>query len=150
LAALRKFRRTTLRRLGDALVAPLARLGLAGKRTHVLTTVGRKTGRRHSTPVQLLLMDGERWLVSPYGEREWVKNARSAGRVELTRARQTERVGVKEVDPVTAAPILREYLRKTPVTKPYFHASADSPLEEFADEASLHPVFRVTIDASAS
>lgn len=132
------------------LIAPLARLGLAGERTHILTTVGRKTGRRYSTPVQLVFHDGERWLVSPYGEREWVKNARAAGEVELTRALRTERVGVDEVDPVTAAPVLREYLRKTPVTTPYFDASPESPLEEFAAEASRHPVFRVRIDASAS
>jgi deazaflavin-dependent oxidoreductase (nitroreductase family) len=132
-----------LRRLGNGLIAPLARLGLAGKRTHILTTGGRKTGRRYSTPVQLLFEDGERWLVSPYGEREWVKNARAAGEVELTRALRTERVAVEEVDQVTAAPILREYLRKTPVTKPYFDATAESPLEKFAAEASRHPVFRL-------
>jgi deazaflavin-dependent oxidoreductase (nitroreductase family) len=145
-----EFRQTWLRRFGNALIAPLARLGLAGKRTYVLTTVGRKTGRRFSTPVQLVLEDGERWLVAPYGEREWVKNARAAGEVELMRAFRTERVRVKEVDPVTAAPILREYLRKTPVTRRYFEASAESPLEEFAAEASRHPVFRVRIDASAN
>jgi deazaflavin-dependent oxidoreductase (nitroreductase family) len=145
-----EFRETPLRRLGNALIAPLARLGLAGKRTHVLTTVGRKTGRRFSTPVQLVFQDGERWVVSPYGEREWVRNARAAGAVELTRARRTERVRVEEVDPVTAAPVLREYLRETPVTKPYFEASPESPLEEFAAEASRHPVFRVRIDTSAS
>jgi deazaflavin-dependent oxidoreductase (nitroreductase family) len=145
-----EFRHTPLRRLGDALIAPLARLGLAGKRTHVLTTVGRRTGRRYSTPVQLLFEDGERWLVSPYGEREWVKNARAAGEVELTRALRTERVRVEEVDPVTAAPVLREYLRKTPVTKPYFDATPESSLEAFAAEASRHPVFRARIDTSAS
>ena len=140
-----EFRQTWVRRLGNGLIAPLARLGLAGNRTHVLTTVGRKTGRRYSTPVQLVFQDGERWLVAPYGDREWVKNARAAGEVELTRALRTERVRVEEVDPVTAAPILREYLRKTPVTKPYFDAGSDSPLEKFAAEASRHPVFRIRI-----
>ena len=144
------YRQTWLRRLGNRLVAPLARLGLAGKRTHVLTVRGRKSGRKYSTPVQLIFEDGERWLVAPYGERSWVRNARSAGEVELTRALRTERVRVEEVDAETAAPILREYLRKTPVTKPYFDASAESPLEEFAAEASRHPVFRVRIDTSAS
>jgi deazaflavin-dependent oxidoreductase (nitroreductase family) len=145
-----KFRQTRLRQFGNMLIAPLARLGLAGKRTHVLTVRGRKTGRRYSTPVQLVFEDGERWLVAPYGERSWVRNARAAGEVELTRALRTERVRVEEVDAETAAPILREYLRKTPVTKPYFDASAESPLEEFAAEASRHPVFRVRIDTSAS
>jgi len=137
------YRNTALRQLFNVLIAPLARLGLAGKRTHVLTVVGRKSGRRYSTPVQLVFEDGRRWLVSPYGERAWVRNARAAGSVELTRALRTERVRIEEVDPQTAAPILREYLRKTPVTKPYFDARADSPLEDFAAEAPRHPVFRI-------
>jgi deazaflavin-dependent oxidoreductase (nitroreductase family) len=137
------FRNTPIRKLGNILITPLARLGLAGKRTHILTTIGRKTGRRYSTPVQLVFLDGERWLVAPYGERAWVKNARAAGSVELTRALRTERARVEEVEPQTAAPVLREYLRKTPVTKPFFTAKRNAPVEEFAAEAHRHPVFRL-------
>jgi deazaflavin-dependent oxidoreductase (nitroreductase family) len=137
------FRKTPLRKLGNVLITPLARLGLAGRRTHILTVVGRKTGRSYSTPVLLVFLGGERWLVAPYGERAWVKNARAAGTVELTRARRTERVRVTEVDAQTAAPVLREYLRTTPVTKPFFTASRSAPLEAFAAEAPRHPVFRI-------
>lgn len=137
------FRKTPLRKLGNVLITPLARLGLAGRRTHILTVVGRKTGRSYSTPVLLVFLGGERWLVAPYGERAWVKNARAAGIVELTRARRTERVRVTEVDAEIAAPVLREYLRTTPVTKPFFSASRSAPLEAFAAEAPRHPVFRI-------
>lgn len=137
------FRQTWLRRLGNVLITPLARLGLAGKRTHILTVAGRKSGKRYSTPVMLVFHDGKRWLVAPYGERPWVRNARAAGSVELTRALRTERVPVEEADAQTAAPVLREYLRKTPITKPFFDASADSPVEEFAAEAASHPVFKL-------
>jgi len=137
------YRNTWLRRLVNVLVKPAARLGLAGKRMHVLTVVGRKSGRKYSTPVQLVFLDGQRWLVSPYGERAWVKNARAAGSVELTRARHAEQARIEEVDAQTAAPVLREYLKKTPVTRSFFAASKDSRLDEFAAEASRHPVFRV-------
>ena len=137
------FRNTPLRRLGNILIKPLARLGLAGRRTHVLTVPGRKSGRRYSTPVQLLIEDGGRWLVAPYGEREWVKNARAAGEVELTRAGRTTRHAVEEISGDEAAPVLREYLRTTPIVKPFFEASADDSLEAFAAEAARHPVFRV-------
>ena len=51
---------------------------------------------------------------------------------------------VDEVGPEEAAPVLREYLRHTAIVKPYFDATADSPLEAFADEAARHPVFRVS------
>jgi deazaflavin-dependent oxidoreductase (nitroreductase family) len=137
------YRTTALRRLGNTLIAPAARLGLAGKRTHILSVVGRKTGKRYSTPVQLVFLDGERWLVAPYGERAWVKNARAAGHVELTRALKTHRFRVDEVGPDEAAPVLREYLRKTPIVKAYFDAKKDSPLDAFAAEAPRHPVFRL-------
>jgi deazaflavin-dependent oxidoreductase (nitroreductase family) len=142
-AALREFRRSFLRQFANVLIKPLARLGLGGKRLHVLTHVGRKTGRRYSTPVSLVFMGGERWLVAPYGVRQWVRNARAAGEVELTRACRTERFRVEEVDPQTAAPILREYLRSTPIVKDFFDAHRDASLAEFAAEASRHPVFRL-------
>jgi deazaflavin-dependent oxidoreductase (nitroreductase family) len=136
------FEQTRLRQLGNSLIAPLARLGLAGRRTHMLGVEGRRTGRRYTTPVQILFLDGQRWLVAPYGVTSWVKNARAAGYVELTRGK-TERLRVEEVGPEEAAPVLREYLRKTPIVKPYFDARADSPLEAFAAEAARHPVFRL-------
>ena len=142
-----KFRQTPLRRLGNFLITPLARLGLAGKRTHILTVRGRKSGRRYSTPVQLVIDDHGRWLVAPYGEREWVKNARAAGEVELTRARRTTRHRIEELGPGDAAPLLREYLRTTPVVKSFFDADADAPLEAFIAEAARHPVFRVVDEA---
>ena len=140
------YKLTLLRQAGNRLIAPLARLGLAGTRTHVLTVRGRKTGRSYSTPVQLVFLDGARWLVAPYGERAWVKNARAAGFVELTRARRTERLRLEEVGPEEAAPVLREYLRTTPIVKPYFDAQRDSPVEAFAAEASRHPVFRLSAE----
>jgi deazaflavin-dependent oxidoreductase (nitroreductase family) len=137
------FRQTRLRRLANFLITPLVRLGLTGKRTHILTVPGRRTGRSYSTPVQLVIESGRRWLVAPYGDREWVKNARAAGEVELTRAGRTERYRVEEVSSEVAAPILREYLRTTPVVKRFFDVSAAAPIEEIAAEAARHPVFRL-------
>jgi deazaflavin-dependent oxidoreductase (nitroreductase family) len=131
------------RRILNRLITPLARLGLAGRRTHILSVRGRKSGRRYSTPVQLVLDGDRRWLVAPYGEREWVKNARAAGEVELTRARKTTRHAVEEVGPEEAAPVLREYLRTTPVVKRFFAVGRDAALEAFVAEAPRHPVFRV-------
>jgi len=137
------FRHTFRRKILNWLITPPARLGLAGKRAHILTVRGRKTGRRYSTPVQLIIDGERRWLVAPYGEREWVKNARAAGEVELTRALKTTRHRVDELAPDEAAPVLREYLRTTPVVKRFFEADRDDPLEAFVAEAARHPVFRL-------
>jgi hypothetical protein len=38
---------------------------------------------------------------------------------------------------------LREYLRTTPIVKPYFDVDGEAPLEEFVVEAERHPVFKL-------
>jgi deazaflavin-dependent oxidoreductase (nitroreductase family) len=112
----------------------------------LLTVRGRKTGRAYSTPVRLI-EDGERWLVAPYGDVGWVRNARAAGEVELSRAGRSKTSRVEEVSGAEAAPVLKQYLKQVPVVRPYFDLAPDSPLEEFAAEASRHAVFRL-VDAT--
>ena len=139
--ALKPYRRSYWRRALNALVRPLARLGLTGPRTHLLTVPGRKTGRLWSTPVSIVRNGGERWLVAPYGDRNWVKNARAAGWVELRRGRRRERLTVEELSADDAVPILREYYGRARVTRPFFNVSLSSPDEEWLADASRHPVF---------
>lgn len=138
------YRLTVPRRLINALVTPLVRLGLGPRRTFLLSVPGRRTGHIYRTPVTLVQRDGERWLVAPYGERSWVKNARAAGSVQLRRGRQAERVRVVEVPAAERATILRDYLRQVPATRDFFDAAPDAPVEAFAAEAHRHPVFRIT------
>ena len=130
------------RRLINALVTPLVRFGLAGRNTYLLTVEGRTSGRRYSTPVTLVVDDKGRWLVG-LGERNWVKNARAAGWVELSRAGTTERLDVTELEAAEAGPILRQYLRKYRLTSPFFDVKANAPVEAFIAEAPRHPVFRL-------
>lgn len=137
----KSYRQSVWRRGLNGLVRPLARLGLTGPRTHLLTVAGRTSGRLWSTPVSIVAMNGERWLVAPYGDRNWVKNARAAGWVELRRGRRRERLSVTELAPVEAVPVLREYYRLGRVTHPFFGVSLDSSPEEWLAEAPRHPVF---------
>jgi deazaflavin-dependent oxidoreductase (nitroreductase family) len=139
----RPYRKSPWRRALNALVRPLARLGLTGPRTHLLTVVGRSTGRPWSTPVSIVRDGGERWLVAPYGERNWVKNARAAGWVELRRGRRRERLVVEELSPTDAAPVLRRYYQLARVTRPFFEVTLASTDEEWLAEAPSHPVFRL-------
>jgi deazaflavin-dependent oxidoreductase (nitroreductase family) len=132
------------RRLINGVVTPLVRLGLAGRNTYLLTVEGRKSGRHFSTPIMLVVDGDKRWLVAPNGERNWVKNARAAGWVQLSRAGTTDRLAVTEVDAAEAGPVLRKYLRSNRVTSPFFDARADDPVEAFIAEAPLHPVFRLS------
>jgi deazaflavin-dependent oxidoreductase (nitroreductase family) len=132
------------RRVANTLITPLIRVGFAPRGAFLLTTIGRKSGRRYATPVVLVEHAGERWLVAPFGERGWVKNARVAGWVELTRGRLTKRVEVAEVPAAERAPILQAYVRTVPVTRRFFAADLGAPLEAFAAEAARHPVFRLS------
>jgi len=107
--AMKPYRASRWRRMLNAVVRPLARLGLAGPRTVVLTVPGRRSGKLWSTPVSLVRRGEERWLVAPYGDRNWVLNARAAGWVELRRGRRRERLGVRELDAASALqPSLQE------------------------------------------
>jgi deazaflavin-dependent oxidoreductase (nitroreductase family) len=137
------YRLTPLRRLANVLMRGLLRLGLAPRTTVLLTVPGRRSGIPRSTPVTLVEADGQRWLVAPYGPVGWVHNARVAGQVRLTRGRHSETVRVEELAPEAAAPILKAYLGRVPITRPYFAVPPDAPLAAFVAEAPRHPVFRV-------
>jgi deazaflavin-dependent oxidoreductase (nitroreductase family) len=142
------YRKNTWRRALNALVRPLARLGLTGPRTHLLTVPGRATGKLWSTPVSIVEQGDERWLVAPYGDRNWVKNARAAGWVELRRGRRRERLAVAELEPEAAVPVLQEYYRRGRVTRPFFDVTLDSSPDAWLAEAPRHPVFRVSPEES--
>ena len=137
------YRRSYWRRALNALVRLLARLGLTGPRTHLLTVPGRRTGTPWSTPVSIVEEDGKRWLVAPYGERNWVRNARAAREVELRRGRRDERLAVEELSPVEAVPVLRRYYELGRVTRPFFDVTLSSSDAEWLAEAPRHPVFRL-------
>jgi deazaflavin-dependent oxidoreductase (nitroreductase family) len=128
------------RRLTTLLVTPLIYAGVAPFGLHLLTVPGRRTGRRYTTPVSVL---GGRWLVAPWGERNWVKNARAAGSVELRRGRRRRRTRIEEVPSDERAPILREYVRTIRANREFFDAGPEDPVEAFAAEAARHPVFRL-------
>jgi hypothetical protein len=63
--------------------------------------------------------------------------------VELSRGRPTETVRVKELAPEAAAPVLKAYVQRVPITRPYFDVAPDATLAAFAAEAPKHPVFQV-------
>ncbi len=134
---------TSITRLVNKIMQTLVRWGIGPKQTYILTVPGRKSGRLYSTPVSLVADGANRWLVAPYGEVSWVKNARAAGRVTITRGRNSETVTIAEVSPAEGAPVLKQYINLETITRPYFNLEPDAPLEAFAAEAARHPVFHL-------
>jgi deazaflavin-dependent oxidoreductase (nitroreductase family) len=137
------YRRSRWRRLLNVLVRGLLRVGLGPRHTYLLTVQGRRTGTRYSTPVTLVEEGRHRWLVAPYGEVSWVRNARAAGQVTLSRGRHSETVAIAELGPEEAAPVLKQYVPEIPITRPFFDAKPNAPLAAFVAEARRHPVFRI-------
>lgn len=137
------YRLGVTRRLVNVLVTALLRAGLGPPRTYLLGVRGRKSGRLLTTPVTLVEEGGRRWLVAPYGEVGWVKNARAAGRVTLRRGRRAETRRIVELGPEEAAPVLKRYVTEAPITRPFFDARPTSDLAAFRAEAPRHPVFRL-------
>jgi hypothetical protein len=110
---------------------PIAmKLGISG--TETLSVPGRLTGKAQRVPVIPIEQDGARYLVSPRGETDWVKNLRAAGEGELNGAR----FGAVEVPIDERGPILDRYQEVCGrAVAPHFKALPD---------ASDHPTFRVT------
>jgi deazaflavin-dependent oxidoreductase (nitroreductase family) len=131
-------------RLINAWFGGLTRVGLGASYRHILTVPGRKTGRLHSTPVDVIEVGGRRWLVAGYGPANWVLNARAAGEVTLSRGGSSDTFRVEEAGMEDAVPVLRRYIAEIRVTRPYFDATPDSPDDVIAAEKSCHAVFRLS------
>ncbi len=138
-------RRSLLRRLLDLVARGAITLGLPPGDLYVVTVPGRRTGLARSTPLRLVRERGERWLVAPYGEVGWVRNARAAGRVTLMRRSHRETVKVAEVGPKEGAPVLKRYLASVPIAimRQNFDVGPDAGLEALALEVPGHPVFKL-------
>jgi deazaflavin-dependent oxidoreductase (nitroreductase family) len=113
----------------------------------ILETTGRISRQPRTTPVVLTRYQDENWLVSPFGDTDWVRNVRSQPNVHLIHFGRRQPVLLTEVDTDTAAPVLRTFLRRfrlVPFVPPAFTAAARSDLATFVAEADRHPVFHVS------
>ena len=137
----------TARRL-QPLVALLHPLGLSVLGSRVLEVRGRSSGEPRRTPVNLLEFEGERYLVAPRGETQWVRNLRASGEgrccsgaaAEPFTGGRADRPG-EAADPARLPEALegrgRRLLRRV---------GPDSSDEELARAAAKHPVFRLMRD----
>ncbi len=121
----------------------IIRSGLGPKTMILLTVYGRKTGKPYTTPVALVTLNGEQFLVAPYGAMNWVHNARATPNVSVQQGKQSWEARAEELPSGQVGPILKKYVAEHVVTQSYFSARPNSPAEEFEKEASRHPVFRL-------
>jgi deazaflavin-dependent oxidoreductase (nitroreductase family) len=78
---------------------------------NVLITVrGRKSGLPRTTPLTIVAFSGRRWLMAPFGEVDWVRNLRAAGRTTITVRRRNEEVAAVELGYTEAVAFYRDVL----------------------------------------
>jgi deazaflavin-dependent oxidoreductase (nitroreductase family) len=138
------YRLTRITRVANGIFSVMTRRGRGASYRYILTVEGRKSGIPKSTPVDVMEADGQRWLVAPYGEVNWVKNARASGQVEHSRGGTSSRWKTEEVRGPEAVPPIRRYIMSVPVTAAYWEVDADSPEEAVSAASEQHPVFRLT------
>ena len=139
---------TFTRRVFNPLIARLTRWGISMWGSRVLEVPGRTSGLVRTTPVNVLTIDGTRYLVAPRGITEWVKNVRVAGGCTLSVGRRREQVAVIEIDDADKPEILRSYLRrwKWEVGQFFDGVGPEATDEQLLAIAAGYPVFRL-VDA---
>ncbi|MGA6165673.1 nitroreductase family deazaflavin-dependent oxidoreductase [Amycolatopsis magusensis] len=132
----------TINRVVKALQGAGLRLG----DIHVLTVVGRTSGRPRSTPVTPYEVDGARYVLGGYPGADWVRNARAAAEGTLAHGRRKRRVRLIEVPVADRGPMLRAFPEKVPngvAMMVKAGAVTEGSPEEFEANADRFTVFRV-------
>jgi deazaflavin-dependent oxidoreductase (nitroreductase family) len=140
----KKFQYTFVFKAGNALTRTLLSLGIPFNGAALITVPGRKTGRPHSTPITMVEFEGQRYVQSPFGNVDWVRNLRAAGTATLSWGSRHETVAATELTPEQAAPVIKSMLGHAPkMIRDYFDVTPESSLEEIIHDAPNHAVFAV-------
>ena len=113
----------------------------------LITIRGRKSGLPRTTPVAIIEVSGRRWVWAPWGEVNWVRNLRAAGRATITVRRRKEEVGAIELDPTQRVGFFRDTLgplaRSIPLGVTFIRIVDGVDLDHPSDAADGRPVFEL-------
>lgn len=134
------------RHLLNRTVAGFTRLGMSVWGSRVLEVPGRRSGQPRRVPVNLLELDGKRYLVSARGHGEWVRNVRAnEGRLDLLLGRRRTHHVASELADDAKVEVLRAYLHRWKAEVGAFFDGVDarSSDAELLSIAPKHPVFEL-------
>src|SRR2546423_2981020 len=119
-------------RLFNILTIILLRAGFKMGILYLLTVRGRKSGQPRTTPIAVIEKDGKRYVITPYGVVDWVRNLRAAGEAILTRGHHSEKVRAIELPFSEASSLLKIILEDgiPSFLQQYFEVTANSSREE--------------------
>jgi len=125
-------------------IALLARMGISLLSSRILEVRGRTSGEPRQTPVNLLELDGERYLIAPRGTTQWVRNLRASGEGRLILGRRSEPFGATELGDEEKVPVIREYFRRFRFeVGAFFDIGTDASDADIVRIAPDHPAFRI-------
>jgi deazaflavin-dependent oxidoreductase (nitroreductase family) len=129
----------------NKLVALLTRRGVSVFGSRVLAVKGRTSGEWRTTPVYLLTHGDRRYVVSPRGETQWVRNLRAAGTGELRLGSAAESFRGRELTDDEKVLVLRAWLKKWRAEAVIFFRGTglDSSDEQIRAIAPRSPAFEV-------
>src|SRR5512133_836212 len=76
----------------------------------LITIRGRKSGLPRTTPLAIIEVSGRRWVWAPWGEVQWVRNLRAAGRATISVRRRKEEVTASELERTQRVAFFRDIL----------------------------------------
>jgi deazaflavin-dependent oxidoreductase (nitroreductase family) len=131
-------------RVFNRIFGTLVGMGLGFKHNYLLQVRGRKSGKIYSTPIDLLEMNGKKFLVAPRGRTQWVRNAEAAGEVTLKKGSTRTQFRLRPLGVEEKLPVLKGYLDafKREV-QGYFSVPAGSPPEAFREVEESYPAFEL-------
>ena len=122
----------------------LVSLGLGFSYNYLLEVRGRKSGKLYSTPINLVELNGKKYLVAPRGRTQWVRNAEVAGEITLKKGSTRQKFRLRPISGAEKLLILKSYLDtfKREVQR-YFPIPAGSPADSFNAIADSYPAFEL-------
>jgi deazaflavin-dependent oxidoreductase (nitroreductase family) len=117
----------------------------------LITVRGRKSGEPRTTPVALIEIEGKRWVQSPFGDVNWVRNLRAAGQATLTLGKKEELVTATELSAPEKVGFFRDlmgpFVRRIPLGLGRLILGSVLGAKDIVDDpvgaAERHPVFEL-------
>jgi hypothetical protein len=132
-------------RMFNTVVRRLAEAGISIQGSTAIRVPGRTTGRLRGVVVNLMTVDGRRYLVSPRGNTQWARNARAAGYVQTGPRWRSRTDALAEVTDDAKPELLKRYLDRWfwQVKGHVGGLTPESTAEELRAVAPSIPVFEI-------
>jgi deazaflavin-dependent oxidoreductase (nitroreductase family) len=133
--------------LFNPITKPLLAAGIPLGFNGLVTIRGRKSGLPRTTPIAIIEVSGGRWVWAPWGEVQWVRNLRAAGRATITVRRRKDEVAATELGPTQRLAFFRDVLgplaRSIPFGVTFIRIADGVDLKDPVGAAEGRPVFEL-------